>query len=1023
MRRYLDYLWVNRPTLILAALSLLAAGWLSLAALPRSVFPQVDFPRVTVLVSDANLPVKFMLLQVTEPLEEVAKGVSGVRLVRSQSGVGLSKIHVYFDSRTNPRIAYLMLEARLAQVPLPPGARMTVLLMTPHIKPFAEYALVSDRIGSADMRPFFAFTVRPALLSVRGVYQVSAIGRGWPQVEVDLSRQRLAEHHLSADSVITALRQSQGPFYGGLIRAFHQQFIVINQPRPVDPTALGQLTLPLGPRGPDGNREGISLSSLAAVHIGPPPLIIGAAVSGYRHALLVDVSAQAGANVVTVARQVQSRIQGLRARLPAHVHLVRIYDFSHLVRHSLDDVWTALLLGTAAAWLAVLLFLRRLDSALATLLVVPLALAGTFVFLHMLGFGINIMTLGGITAAMGALVDHAIVVMERGLRRLPPDAPSASRRHMALAACAEILPLMTFATLTSTVVFVPLVFLSGTLGLLFRHMALAIVIALLVSQLVALSLTPVLAAWLAQRPQRTERQWRWARRLHLRYSRLLRIGLRRPWLAVPTVALLSIGGLIAGWGLPTAFLPQWDEGAVAVPFRTPVGTSSAETLSVGRRLAAVAAHNPSVARVSVMVGRSFANSRSTSNKGDLAVILKPYRRRTTTAVMQALRSSFRAADPSLIELKLHQIMSNRLENLSGSLSPLSVMLFGKNPVLLHHYGHLLQERVRASGHFENTVFKSPSAGPELVLTPRARGRLLGLDPAQVAGQVRDGYWGQRAGFLLRGEQILPIRVTVGANRSVAPQTLANYPVRLPDGGWVPLRKVARVAMEGAVPYVTHDNLVPYAYLWMAPKPGEGLAAAAARVRALIAAVHLPVGITAEISGYYRQQSRGFQQMGVILGGALLVLLILLGFQFGGQRPALAALIGIAVASPGAFFALRITGTPLDSTAFLGVLLVFSIAVNNVILIFSLARRNPTRAVGVAAVARSAHARVRPIMMTMLADVLGFLPIAIGVGRGTDLLRPLAIAVMGGLTLALFSSLWLAPVLYAGLLRLFPSVKD
>lgn len=1023
MKRYLDRLWTNRATLTLAALALLGAGWLALSGLPRSVFPDVDFPRVTVLVSDGNLPVKYMLLQVTEPLEQAAKGVAGVRLVRSQSGVGLSKIHVYFNARTDPRIAYLTLEARLAQIPLPPGVRMTVRLMTPHIKPFAQYALVSDRVDSAAMRPVYAFNVRPALLSVRGVYQVNSVGRGWPQVELDLSPRRLAEHHLGPAAVIRALRQSQGPFFGGLVRAFHQRFVVTTQPRPRDPGALAQLTLPLGPRGPDGARAGLSLASLGTVRMGPPPLIIGAAVSGYRHALLIDVSEQSGANVVSVARRVQARVRTLRAALPASIHLVRIYDFSGLVRHSLDDVWAALLLGTVAAWLVVLLFLRRLDSALATLFVVPLALSGTFVVLRGLGFGINIMTLGGLTAAIGALVDHAIVVMERGLRRLPAGTDPAERRRAALSACAEILPLMTLATIISTVVFLPLVFLSGTLGLLFRHMALAIVVALLVSQLIALSLTPVLAAWLAQRPRQPERPWRWARRLHWTYGRLLHNGLRRPWTAAPAIAVLIAGGLLAARGLPTAFLPQWDEGAIAVPFRTPVGTPAAETLATGRRLAAAAGRNPAVARVSVVVGRSLENSRATSNKGDLVVILRRHRHRGTTAVMHALRSAFRAAAPNLIELKLHQIMSNRLENLSGSHSPLSVLLFGKEPARLHHYGRLLQARIRASGRFENTVLKSPSAGPQLVLTPRARARLLGLDPAQIAGQVRDAYWGQRAGFLLRGEQILPIRVTVDVAHDGTPEALARFPVRLPDGRLVPLGQVARVNLAGAVPYVTHDNLVPYAYLWMAPKYGEGLATAAVQVRKLIAATHLPPGITAVVSGYYRQQRQGFRQMGLILAGALLALLILLGFQFAGQRPAFAALIAIAVASPGAFLALRITGTPLDSTAFLGVLLVFSIAVNNVILIFSLARGQAARLPTTAAVARSARARVRPILMTMLADVLGFLPIAVGVGRGTDLLKPLAIAVMGGLTVALFASLWLAPVLYAALLRLVPRAAD
>lgn len=1026
MKTYLGFLWRNRATLILLALTLLFAGWLALQALPRSVFPDINFPRVTVLVSAANLPVKYMLLEVTQPLEQAAKGVAGVREVKSQTGIGLSKLHIYFGARTNPQIAYLMLQARLAQITMPPGATLTVRLMTPNIDPFAQYALVSNQRDSASMMPLYAFSVRPTLLSVRGVYQVNAVGRGWPELDLRLDPRKLAEHHVSAAQVIHTLRQNQGPFYSGVLNAYHQQFILSTQPRPDNHAALDRLQLPLGARGPDGTRASIALGALGETHIGPPPRILGAAVAGYRHALLIDISAQAGANVVALAQQVHARVASLRASLPSGVHLVRIYDFSGLIHHSLNDVWVALLLGSLIAWLVVVVFMRRLDTALATLVVVPLALAATFIVLHLFGFGINIMTLGGLTAAIGALVDHAIVVMERGLRALPVNASRTARRDAALASCARILPLMSMATLTSAVVFLPLVFLSGTLGLLFRHMALAIVIALAVSQLVALSLTPVLAAWLARRAPRSlrrpPRSWRWpgdgVRRLRLGYVRALRVGLHRPWLALPLIALMVGVGLAAGLNLPTAFMPHWDEGAIAAPFRTPVGTPATQTLAVGRTLAEVAQRNPAVARVSVVVGRSLENPRATANKGDLVIMLKAGRTQSTEQIMRTLRVALRGAAPNLIELKLHQIMINRLGNLSGSHSPLAVLMFGKDPAELQRYGKALQARIQASGYFDNTVFKSPSAGPQIAITPRNSARRYGLSPRAMAEQVDVAEWGKHAGFLLRGEQILPIRVSL-ATPHYGPQTLARIPLSLPDGQQLPLGQVARLHLVGAVPYVTHDNLVPYAYLWMAPKPGEGLASAAAHVRAVIRQAHLPPGISTLVSGYYRQQAKSFEQMGVILGGALLALLILLGFQFSGQRPAFAALVAIALAAPGSFLALRLTGTALDSTAFLGLLLVLSIAVNNVILIFALAHTRNGPLPGAFAVALSARARLRPIMMTMLADVLGFLPIAIGIGHGTDLLKPLAIAVMGGLSLAVLASLWLAPVMYAGVLKILP----
>lgn len=1013
MKRYLAALWTNRASLALLVIVLLAAGWLAETSLPKSTFPDVEFPRVAVVVSAGNLPVRYMLLAVTRPLEQVAKSVAGVRTVRSQTGIGLSKLHIYFDPDVNPQLAYLMVQARLAHIKLPPGAKVAVNLMTPHIKPFAQYALVSNTVGSADMRPFFAFQVRPSLLSVRGVYQVKGIGRGWPEVLIHLDRRKLAEHDLGSGAVVRALDAYQGPFYSGLINAYHQRFLLVTRPRPggVDTLQNLQINLP----GTSGTASHpLPLSALGSVKIGPPPRILGAAVNGWRHALLINVSAQANTNVPSVATEVQQKITSLKHDLPIGVHLVKVYDFSDLIHSSLNDVWIALGLGAALAWLVVWLFIGRLDAALATLVVVPISLAATFLLLKVLGFGLNIMTLGGITAAIGALVDHAIVVMEQGLRPESPQDGSPPPHVRSLAASGRILTPMTFATLTSCVVFLPLVFLSGTLGLLFRHMALAIVISLVVSQLVALSVTPILSALIAgQRPKRRS-HWLFARRLRVMYFKSLRQGLRRPWLAAAFGILLAAVGVASGLTMHTAFLPAWDQGAIAVPFRTPVGTPVTETLKVARRLAATAARDPAVARVSAVVGRSLENPRATSNKGDLVVILHTHRHADAEEVIERLRHTLRKTQPNLIELKLHQIQSNRLGNLSGANAPLEVMLFGQHDSVLRKAGALLARRIRRDGHFVGVTFKSPSAGPELQVLPKS-GRLEGVTPKRIAQQILAGNRGREAGFLLHGEQILPIRVRVDAPPS-GPQTVKHYPVRLANGQWVPLEKLVHIKPVGAVPYVTHDNLVPYAYIQATPRPGIGLSEGADKLKRLIGGVALPQGVSVVVGGYYREQSQGFHQMTAILAGALLILLVLLGFQFGGQRGAIAALLSVALAGSGSFLALRIFGISLDSTAFLGVLLVFAIAVNNVILIFTLARQNASATPDSGHVERAARRRLRPIVMTMLADVLGFLPLAIGIGRGTALLQPLAIAVMGGLLVALVSSLWIAPVLYAAFRR-------
>ncbi|MGK9451624.1 efflux RND transporter permease subunit [Acidithiobacillus caldus] len=1009
IRAYLRFLWDTRFTVLLLVGLLLAAGWISFQEMPESIFPAVDFPKVSVLVHTQDLPVKFMLLEVTRPLEEAAKGEPGVTLVRSQTGNGLTKLHVFFGPHTNPDLAYLMLQARLSHIVLPPGAKMSVRLMTPNIYALSEYALVSDRVDSSSMMPTFAFAIRPALLSIPGVYHADATGRGWPEVRVQLDPRRLAQYHLTAAQVVSALRDQQGPFFSGVLNAFHEQFVLATVPRPINIRGLAQVTLPLGPANAVGVHAPLALGALGKIGIGPPPLIRQAAVAGYRHALLIDVSAQQGANQVAVARAVQARMQSLKAALPPGMHLVPVYDLSHLIQSSLSDVWTALGLGTLIAFVIVYLFLGRWDGALATLAVVPLAVAATMLVLHGLGLGIDIMTLGGITAAIGALIDHAIVIVERGIHGLEGDAQE--RRQMALRRISGIIPLMTLATLTACVLFLPLIFLSGTVGLLFRHMAVAIVVALITSQLIAMTVSPVFALWIATRARRVHRLVgeRWLRR---HYGRWLVRGMRRPWLAVPMVLGLILVGGIAGTQLPTAFLPHWDEGIFVVPFRTPVGSGITQTMRVGRDLMRIAQSNPNVERVSLVAGRGLGNAYSTPNKGALTILLKKERTQSTQAVMRTLRHEFRAAVPDLTTLETMQVMINRLGNLSGSHAPLEVELFGRSSATLHQAGLRLTRALAASHAFQSIVFKSPSAGPEIAIHPSALASMQDFSPIAISQALKTRFWGRQAGFLLRGEQILPIRVQVMSDHRPTPVRFAETPIRLPNGTPSPLSQIAGVQLQGVVPYITHQNLVPYAAIRLSPRAGEGLAQAAATAHTIIEKLQLPRGITSAIGGYYHEQRQSFRQMVVILLAALLILLILLGFQFGSQKAGMVAIFAIALAAPGALVLLLLTGTDLDSTAFLGMLLVFAIAVNNVILIFARARQLDGNHPKPSSVAFAARQRLRPILMTMLADVFGFLPLAIGIGRGTDLLQPLAIAVMGALTLGTLMTLWLAPVLYS-----------
>jgi len=1009
MNKYLNFLWSNKTTVFLCGILIIFGGIFSLFRLPESIFPNVNFPKVSILVHNQYLPVKYMLVSVTRPLEEAARTEPSVILVRSQTGNGLSKIHVYFNSNVNPKTAYLMLQARIAKINLPPDSNLSIRLMEPNIYPFAEYALVSNKIDSSNMMSYYYFQVKPTVLGINGVYKVEETSRGWPEINIAIDPQKLLQYKISPQQIIHYLILNQGPFFSGVMNYFNQQFNLSTTS--IDNIKdLSNFTIPIKSR----NSEFIplTLDKIADIKIQNPPLIKEAKVSGYKHALIMDILSQNKANEVKVSKELQKVFETIKDRLPHGIKLIKIYDLSDLIKSNLNDVWSALILGSIIALIVVMLFIGRIDGALSVFIVVPLSLSLTFIALYLMGFGLNIMTLGGICASIGAMIDHAIVIIERGLQNI--ESNTKKRLSGVFKRLKDILLPMSLATITSTVVFIPLIFLPGTLGLLFKHMAITIIIALIASQLIALTFTPILSMIIVYRKTYKKNKPK-NRKLYFMFSHTLIFFMRRPWISIIIVFLVAATGYVCFKNLPTAFLPKWDEGLISVPFRTPVGSSVETTTKIGELLMNEASKNPNVDKVSLMVGRGFGNSFSTPNKAIMMIVLKKDRKESTQKVMLELDKKFKTIAPNLISLNSSQIMINRLGDLSGSHAPLEVFLFGSDPDKLFKEGQKLYKILAKNKDFESVTYKSPSAGPEIEFNPNYFATVNNINSKNLADTIKLYFWGENAGFLLKGEQLFPIRITL-KDKPQTIQELKSLNIIHNDMPMA-LNMLSDIDIKSNVPYITHQNLVPYSYIWVKPYYHIGLTKAAKDIDNIVKRMNLPHDISYSIGGYYKQQTKSFQNMYLILTIALFILLILFGFQFSSQKCAIVAIIAISSTASFSLLSLLIARLNLDSTAFLGILLVFAIVVNNIILIFSRSKQL-SKTHTHKSVALAVRSRLRPIIMTMSADIVGFLPLAIGIGKGTDLLKPLATATIGGLIFGAFASLIIAPSLFS----LFSIVK-
>lgn len=1000
------YLIKNKIPVFLVILILSFVGYILAGSIPQGVFPNVFFPRVQVSIENGYTPIKQMLFQVTKPAEESLKTVQGVEKIISSTSIGLTDISLNFDWKMDSYFAYQLVQARIAEIKneIPPEARTTVIQATPSRFPIAMYSIGSNKVLRDKLTNELIYTLRPILLSVNGIQDVDIKAPEREEYKILLNLEKLQTYKMDIDTLIKILQEQDTIQFLGLIKDYQKQYVLSLNQKPDGTVNISDIKIPLS------SGQYIGLSDIATIIKDREPLSQISGSNSFKYGVVFEILRQPNANSVEVMKEVDDKIAEFNKTLnPDGIYIRKSYDETSFIKDAVRSVIEAIILGTIIASFIVFLFLRKVKLSLFLAFIVPIIFLITIIGIDIGKFDFNIFTLGGMAAAVGGLIDHLIIVIENIERHYRQ---TNDKLKAVIEGSKEILPIMTAATLISILIFIPLLLVSGVVGVFFKQLAFVLISTYIISQLLAVFFTPIIAYISLPANPEVQKEDKFDRFVD-KYTLFLRKTFNKSWIAVPIIIIGFLSSFLFFKNLPSTFLPKWDEGNFVVDITLPFGTSVDETYREFQEVGKIISQVPEVQSWTLRIGTALGQVATQPNTGDILVVLKKNRHRSVFEIQDELRQKISSKFPDFQEFDLPQVLEDRLADILGEEAPISVILYGTDPDKLITWGEKVRDALRKVDGLEEVNLKTNYTSPsiDVRLKPDAE-TLYGIDTGVLSSQINSLYFGQVVGNVIKGERIIGLRLLLESPDTDPINYLKdNLMIFSPKSQvYVPLRYVADLKFNNYVPEINHYNLSPVAITTVRFK-GNNMSQAVSKVKSELSKLNIPKDITPEISGFYKEQQKSFNEMSLVIALSIFIIFTALLFQFGSLSIAISILIGLVLTLTGVFIGLLLTFKPLDITAFMGMLIVLSIVINNNILIFDyykmhLAKNENTEE----AILNAIKARFRPIFMTMLSNVSALLPVALAFGTGTQIIQDMAIAIMGGLTFAIFVNLFLIPLI-------------
>ncbi|MXV14029.1 efflux RND transporter permease subunit [Hufsiella ginkgonis] len=989
------FLSYKNPLIVLLLL-IMGGGIFCYSKLKTSLFPEITFPKIKI-IADAELqPVDKMMVTVTRPLELAVKQVPDLELVRSTTSRGSCEISAFMTWNAGIDLAQQRIESQIARIrnDLPAGISISVERMNPSILPVSGYTLESHTRSPIELKQLATYTIKPFLSQVAGVSEIRVIGGRSKEYWLELDNQRMSALSVTPGQVRDAFGQANFIRSNGFLADYNHLYLSIT-----DATLHGKEDLENLVISNNGKRV-VRIKDIARVQVEEGVEYTRINANG-RDGLLVAVIKQPNANLVDLSNDMEKKVAALQKILPGDVTLKPYYVQADFVNESIRSVSDSLWVGIALAIIVAIVFLRSVKASATILVTVPVTLLLTIIVLYTIGYTLNIMTLGAIAAAIGLIIDDAIVVVEQ-IHRTHEEHPGEPTSSLLGKAVRYLFPAMLGSSISTIVIFVPFLLMTGVAGEYFNVMTNTMIIALVCSFFVTWLGLPVVYLLLTREDKQNKMPGSGRAEHGHEVKKQAWVGyvIRWPAISIVIAALLVASIVLVLPRLETGFLPEMDEGSIVLDYTSPPGTSLEETDRMLREVEKILAEIPEIQAYSRRTGTQMGFFITEPNNGDYLIQLRKKRDKSTDEVIEDIRARVESTQPALT-VDFGQVIGDMLGDLMSSTQPIELKIFGTDQERLQELSKAVADVVTGVKGTADVFDGIVIAGPSVNITPdQSRLSQYGITLADFQFQMQTALEGNVVGNLYDKQQLSPIRMVYPGNRQFGLASIDKMKIFLPGGNTVPVTNLASVTIAPGQAELERENLQSIGVV-SARLDNRDLGGAVTDIKQGIAEkISLPQGYYIEYGGAYAEQQRSFNELLTILITSSLLVFGVILFLYRDFRIAFLILFVAVLGIAGSYLALYLTGTPLNVGSYTGLIMIVGIIGENAIFTF-LQFKETVRDVSVdEAITYSISTRLRPKLMTALGAIIALMPLALGIGAGAQLHQPLAIAVIGGFLAAL-----------------------
>ncbi|PKP12868.1 MAG: acriflavine resistance protein B [Bacteroidetes bacterium HGW-Bacteroidetes-3] len=995
----MDKLFVKYKSPIAVILVLiLFGGAYSYKNLSTSLFPNVTFPKIKIIADNGQQPVDKMMVTVTKPLENAIKRVENLQLIRSITSMGSCEISAFMDWGSDIDVDKQRLESRITQIKneLPPNTQITVEKMNPSILSIMGYSLQSDEKNQIELKMIGEYIVKPYLSRIKGVAAIEVIGGKTKEYQILLDQNKLSLLKLNPQEISNAIEQTGFIQSNGYAVDYKRLYLTVTDATINNTSELENLVIF------DDAKRKIIISDVATVKIAEKTEFIKIKADG-KDVPLIAVLKQPNSNLIEVADQVTQKVIELNKILPKGVQLKEYYNQASFVGDSLKSIIDVLWIGLVLAIIVVIIFLRSVKASSVLLVTIPITLGLTFIIMRVLGYDLNIMTIGAIAASIGLIIDDAVIIVEQ-IHRTHEEFPKESPRDLVGKSIKFLFPAMVSSSLSTIVIFLPFVLMTGVAGAYFKILTETMIITLSVSFLVTWLGLPVIYLLFSKNkntkelPEHTLQERKWVRYF-----------IEKPLFSYVFIGLSILSIVFILPKLETGFLPQMDEGSIILDYNSPNGTSLEETDRMLTEVDHILDKIPEVKAYSRRTGTQMGFFITEPNRGDYLIELHKKRNKTTDEVTDIIRTQVEASIPALT-VDFGQVIGDMLGDLMSSVQPIEIKIFGDNHEKLKAIAQKVAQKVAQVEGTADVFDGIVIAGPMFSIHPKeAILKQYGLTDMDLQNQVQTYIEGVVAGTILEKEQLTNIRVLHPENYKTPIEKLKQAKISTISGDYLPLSTFAKFSMRPGVAEIERENLQTMGVV-TARLNNRDLGSVMADIKTELSKVNLPPSYQIEYGGSYAEQQKSFSELLLILIlGGLLVFTVVL-FMFRHFLLSLLVIFVSVLGISGSVLALYITNTPLNVGSYTGIIMIIGILGEASIFTIYLFLAEAKKIGKENAIIYSISVRLRPKLMTVISAIVALLPLALGIGTGAQMHQPLAIAVIGGFIIALPLLLIILPTL-------------